>query len=266
MASPLLSLYLRDWADCGMQKSQVYLKSHKTMAKSDGKAGRTDGRNLCQAVLRRFMLDWLPFEVLGDPPSPFDTSVSVLTLTGPETCTLQPIPAIPQLIASTIAFLSEIPQPNHFPHGPISNPVAKALPIYSVSTPNSNIRACSTTVTPTADICTKCILIGGTGGSNEEGVKDFTSMVKACIVPQRKGTNFLDGTACNSHVKQAAYHLLESPKLVAGSKANRHHSEQYMTLLHGPPGTGKTSLAQAMTFDAQYHFFSYRRVSSARAL
>ena len=101
----------------------------------------------------------------------------------------------------------------------------------------------------------KRITASGSRSSSEEGSTNYASMVKACIIPQPKGSNFMNSMACNSNVKKAAYHLLELSKLLAGSNVNWEHSKPHGSLLHGPLGISETSLPEAMAFDAQYTFF-----------
>ena len=160
----------------------------------------------------------------------------MLIFPGPGTSESQQIPELPQLIENAIAFLGETAQSNLASYKPIPRPTAgAALKLRIFTLPPNTI--CNSTGIPSADVCAKRITASGSRSSNEEVSKDFASLVKACIIPRSKGSNFLNRIACNSHVKKVAYHFFELPKLLAGSKVNWKHPGPYGILLHGASGT-----------------------------
>ena len=157
---------------------------------------------------------------------------------------------LPQLIDDTMCYLKR----TAWTEDDVSNPSGP-----SINTTDSASVAISTGCTPSDPIAKNTVNVSTPSTaddearySGEEGHGDFASLVKACVVSQAEGAKRLDHMVSNLHVKNAAYKLLELPKLLSRSRFKWQRAGGAGILLYGSPGTGKTSFAEAMAFNARH--------------
>lgn len=169
---------------------------------------------------------------------------------------------LPQLIRDTIYYLKK----TAWVENDVSNPLRAPI-----STTDSSSVARSTagtlndpTAMNTANVPNPKTSVDRVRYAGEESQEDYVSLAKACVVSPPEGAKPLDHMVSNPHVKRAAYRLLELPKLLSHSKFKYRRTAGAGILLHGPSGTGKTSLAEAMAFQAR-HTLIKLRASSIRS-